>query len=149
VRVEHEQAYANSLRAQIAQRGLTSRVVITGYLTEEEIATTMAASEVVVVPHTFATGSYSVTIPLAYGKPIVASDLDCFAEIQARVPCLSLFPAGNAARYAQALNALLADPDAQQRLSLRAQEYARSHSWREIARRTVEIYRLVIQGHHA
>lgn len=149
VRVAHEEAYADSLRAQIAGRGLTDRVVITGYLSEEEVATAMAASEIVAVPHTFATGSYSVTIPLSYGKPIVASDLDCFAEIQARVPCLRLFPAGDAARCAEALNALLADPDAQRRLSERAREYARSHSWREIARRTVEIYELAIQGHRA
>jgi glycosyltransferase involved in cell wall biosynthesis len=144
VRVAHEESYADSLRARIAERGLTDRVVVTGFLSEEEVATAMAASEVVVVPHTFATGSYSVTIPLSYGKPIVASDLDCFTEIEARVSCLKLFTSGDAARYAEALKGLLADPSEQRRLSQGAKEYAARHSWREIARRTLDLYRQAI-----
>ena len=37
--------------------------------------------DMVLVPHTAANGSYSVMFGLAYGKPLLASDLPCFREI--------------------------------------------------------------------
>ena len=45
----------------------------------------MSASEIVIAPHTLATGSYSITAPLAYGRPVIASDLACFREIGERL----------------------------------------------------------------
>lgn len=143
-RTAEMEPYAQSLRQRIAASGMQDRVVITGYLSEEEVAGAMAASEVVVVPHTQATGSYSVTIPLAYGKPIVASDLDCFREIWQRVPCLRLFRSGDAGHFAACLKAVLNNPAGREEMSARARDYAAKYSWREAARRTVEIYRLAL-----
>lgn len=137
--------YAESLRARIEAAGLEDRVVITGYLNEEAVAEVMAASEVVVVPHTQATGSYSVMIPLSYGKAIVASDLDCFREIWERVPCLRLFRAGDAAHYAACLKAVLNNPVGRAEMEERARAYAAQHSWREVARRTVAVYERALQ----
>lgn len=132
--------YARSLEERIREMGLKDRVVITGYLSEEDVAETMAASEIVLAPHTQATGSYSVTLPLAHGRPIIASDQDCFREIHARVPCLRLFRSGDAAHFAACLKALLHNPIGLQEMSERARRYANLHSWREIARRTIAIY---------
>jgi len=139
-RTPEMEPYAERVRARIQAANLQDRVVITGYLSAEEVAEAMAVSEVVVAPHTQATGSYSVMIPLAYGKAIVASDLDCFREIWERVPCLRLFRVGDAAHYAACLKGVLNNPVGRAEMEERARKYAAQNSWREVARRTVAVY---------
>lgn len=141
------EAYAASVRAMVAARGLVERVVVTGYLTEPDVAEAMAASDIVIAPHTAATGSYSITIPLAHGRPVVASDLACFREIHeasAPSPCLALFRAGDSADFQRVLGDLLADDARRAELARRARDYAWAHSWAEAARRTVAVYREAI-----
>lgn len=139
-RLPADEPYARGLEKLIREMGLKDRVVITGYLSEEEVADIMTASEIVLAPHTYATGSYSVTIPLAHGRPVIASDQDCFSEIHESVSCLQLFRSGDAAHFAACLKSLLHDPIRRQEMSERARRYAEQHSWREIARRTIAIY---------
>jgi len=145
--------YGSALRRRIAESARPDRVVITGYLAEEEVAEAMAASDVVVAPHTIATGSYSIMVPLAYGRPVVASDLACFREIAEQTPALTLFPSGDAAAYAAALRSVLADPVRRGAMAQAARVYAQAHTWREVARRTVTVYEEALAdverlGHH-
>lgn len=141
--------YAAQVGAAIARHGLQSRVVRTGYLSETELAEALEASDVVVAPHLQATGSYSVTLPLAHGKPIVASDLDCFREIMARADCLELFRVGNAEDYRVTLLRVLGDPARQAVLAEGARNYARRFSWAQIAAQTRDIYRSTITLFHS
>lgn len=147
-------AYTAELSSQIRKAHLENRVVITNYLPEMEVAEAMAASEVVIAPHTYATGSYSIMIPLAYGKPVVASDMACFVEIKDQAPCLALFHAGDPQDFLTTLNSVLNGSTLQQQMSRMASEYAQSHSWREVARETVTVYQEAIAdvarlAHHA
>lgn len=146
--------YEQRIRALVQAHGLEERVRITGHLTEEEIADAMTASELVIAPHTQATGSYSIMVPLSYGKAIVASDLACFREIQEQVPCMELFRAGDSADFVRALSLVLEDDERLARMERQAADYARTHSWREVARKTVKVYREAIAdetrlAHHA
>jgi glycosyltransferase involved in cell wall biosynthesis len=144
--------YAEGLRAQIAASGLENRVVITGYLEETEVAEAMAASEIVLAPHTVATGSYSVTVPLTYGKPTLSSDLDCFQEIARRGDAVAMFRAGDTADYREKLLALLNSPEEQTHLATAAQRYADRFAWPKVAGLTRTIYKNAIdvysRGHH-
>ena len=144
--------YAARLRGAIEERGLKQRVFITGFLGDDDIAEVMAASDLLLVPHTQATGSYSVTFPLTHGKAILASDMDCFREIAARVDCLDLFKAGDAAAYLTKLQSLLDDPARRDRLSANACRYAQRFSWPRVAALTRQVYEQAIdvygRGHH-
>ncbi len=137
--------YAHALKERIARSGLAQRVVMTGFLSDAEVAEAMAASEIVLVPHTQATGSYSVTIPLTHGKPILASDLDCFREISERIDCLELFRAGDVADYRKKLLALLCDPGRREKLSQAARKYAQRFSWPRVAALTRDVYKSAIE----
>jgi glycosyltransferase involved in cell wall biosynthesis len=143
-RNQDQEGFVSSLKEQIATRGLQDRVVYTGYLADEHVAEAMAASELVLTPHTLATGSYSVMIPLTYGKPVVASDLAIFREIHDRGGGIVLFPNRDSVTFARTINDLLSDDARRAELSRKALAYSRAHSWSEIARRTVEVYRLAI-----
>ncbi len=135
------EAYAAKLQADVSDRGLGGRVVYTGFLNDEEVAEALAASDIVLTPHTQATGSYSVMIPLTYGKPLIASDLAIFREIRESGGCVELFPNRDSAALASMVNRLLADSAARDELRSKALEYAKSHSWSEIAKQTMEVYR--------
>ena len=145
--------YVASLKSTIATSGLEKRVVITGYLSDEQVADAMAASDLVLAPHTQATGSYSITLPLTHGRPILASDMDCFKEIRARVNCMEQFESGNLADFEQKLTALLEDKDRRDVLSANAIKYSNKYSWPKVAASTRSVYENAIkvysEGHHA
>ncbi len=137
--------YRAALEERIARSGLRERVVITGFLADNDVAEAMEASEIVLVPHTQATGSYSVTLPLTHGRPILASDLDCFREISLRMDCVALFRAGDAGDYSAQLSALLNDPERRDRLAANARRYAERFSWPRVAAMTRKVYATAIQ----
>ncbi len=140
-RVEGEKGYADELKGLIERKGLSKRVVITGFLKEEEIPEAMAATDLALVPHLWATGSYSVALPITHGKPILASDADCFREIQARTDCLELFPAGDANAYREKTLFLLANPERRVALAEGTKRYAQRYSWDRVAEMTLKVYR--------
>lgn len=144
VRSQGEEAYHAQLQEAIARSGQAHRIVVTGFLSETDVAEAMEASEIVLAPHTIATGSYSVTIPLTHGRPVLASDLDCFREIHARMDCLELFRAGDPADYRAKLTALLHNPQRQAQLSEAARRYAERFSWKRVAEMTRKIYQQAI-----
>jgi glycosyltransferase involved in cell wall biosynthesis len=139
-RLPDEELYVQALRHRVAEANLQGRVHITGYLSERQVAEAMRGSDLVLVPHTEATGSYSVTIPLSYGRPILASDLPCFSETASRLDCLELFEAGNEADYRRKLLRLLGDAARREELASGALKYASQFGWPWVAARTVEVY---------
>ncbi len=143
-RVEHEAGYLDQLREEIRKRGLTSRVAISGYLEEAEIAAAMALTDVVLVPHTAANGSYSVMIALAYGKPVLASDLDCFYELQQLHGCVELFGVEDETGLAEQAGYLLATASARRTLCENAAKFTASQSWDAVAARTKAVYEQVL-----
>jgi len=143
-RVEHEGAYMEQLREGIQGRGLERRVAITGYLEEREIATAMALTDLVLVPHTAANGSYSVRVALGYGKPVLASDLACFRELAEGGAGVELFDEGDERMLAERAGFLLASGPARERLAQAARAYARERSWASVAERTLAVYTAIL-----
>jgi glycosyltransferase involved in cell wall biosynthesis len=140
-RVEREAPYVDQLREDIRKRGLAGRVVITGYLEDPEVAVAMAASDLVLVPHLAANGSYSVMIALSYGKPVLASDLACFREISEQGGGVELFAPGDERSLADRMGFLLASAATRKDMALASQSLAATRTWGAVAERTASIYR--------
>lgn len=145
-RVEREEPYVEGLTAEIRRRGLGDRVAITGYLEEPDVAAAMAASDVVLVPHRAANGSYSVMVALAYGKPVLASDLPCFRDIAEADGGVELFDVGDETALAERLGFLLASQNRRRELAVAAESYAAGRSWSAVAERTLGLYRSAMGG---
>jgi len=139
-RVSGEEPYAAQVRERIESAGLNDRVVITGFLSDEDVAEAMEASDLVLAPHTWATGSYSVTLPLTHGRPVLASNLDCFQDIAGRMDCIELFANGDNEEYIRKLLGLLEDESKRAKLSENARAYAARFSWPKIAAMTRRVY---------
>lgn len=139
-RVETEAPYLERLRAEIERRGLASRVAMTGFLEEREIAAAMAVSDLVLAPHLAANGSYSVLIALSYGKAVIASDLACFHELKERHSCIELFAPEDETELAERIGFLLATASTRRTLIENARRFTAEQTWDAVAAQTVAVY---------
>jgi glycosyltransferase involved in cell wall biosynthesis len=136
--------YVPNLRAEIERRGLSGRVRITGYLPDEQIPSVMAATDAAIAPFAHSSGSGSLANLLAYARPVVASDIAPHQEINRETPaCLSLFRSGDADDLAAQVRAVLDNDDRRLPLEAAARAYAARHSYAQMARETLAVYRQV------
>ncbi len=152
-RTADDEAYIVSLKQQIDAMALQDRVVITGYLSDHEVSEVMAVSDIVVAPHLYATGSYSITVPVGYGKAIVASDMACFTEMRTQGANISIFHSNDAEAFAKSIRLLMDNPDLRTTMGANNLKFAHAHSWREAAKATMAVYAESILdverlGHH-
>ena len=148
-RLPPEQKYVDHLRRRIALLRGRNRVIVTGYLPDEGVADAMQATDIALVPHTQATNSYSVTLPLSHGRATLASDLACFREMAARGDCLELFRSGDKRDLRRKLVALLDDPPRREQLAANASRYSERFRWNHVAAATREVYRAALNGHRS
>lgn len=129
--------YVDRLRDQVRERGLESRVRITGFLTDAEQDSYMAATDVGLLPFRHVAASASLTTWLATGRPLVASDLPSLREYADQAPALiRLVPPGDPAALAEAVAATTPTPAAE----AQAAELADRFSPRRTAARLADVY---------
>lgn len=147
VQDQSNQAYLNTLNSLITQMGLQQRVIITGFLEKQKMFSLMQQSEIILFPRTHVNASLELSLAIAFQKPILASNLPYFVEVNSRVPCLEIFElqGDKIANFKKKLLRLLGDKLRQQELSEKCSEYAQKYSWEEIAKITIGIYSSVLQ----
>jgi D-inositol-3-phosphate glycosyltransferase len=127
------------LRALAERFGVAKRFRITGYLAPEQVPVIFAATDLMLAPFHEVSGSASLALGQAYGRPILASDLPPLRDSGA-----ALFPAGDASALSGAVARLLERPEERERLAAASRAVAAHRSYAALAERTVEIYRDVM-----
>ncbi len=93
------------------EHGLGDRFRITGYLSDEELETWIAATDLAILPFTDLSASGSLSSWISAGKPMLVTDLPGFREYARRVPgALNFFGPPQAGPLAAAINELMAKP---------------------------------------
>lgn len=133
--------YLTSLHDTIRSQNLMERTLITGYLNDADAGALMQTANLVLCSQEKGTGSYSVQFALGYGKPIVASDLPCFKDLELSYRCLTTCKTGSRASLLATIKPLLQDADAAGKLAKAASVYAANHTWQKIASMTENLYR--------
>lgn len=133
--------YQTSLYEEIRSRNLMEKVLITGYLSDEDAGAIMQTADIVLCSQEKGTGSYTVQFALGYGKPIIASDLPCFKDLELSYKCLTTYKNGSKASLASTIKPLLYDVGAAGKLAKSASIYAVNHTWRKIALLTKNVYK--------
>jgi glycosyltransferase involved in cell wall biosynthesis len=107
-------SYVHDLAVRTAaELRLGERFRITGYLSEEDLETWMAATHLAILPFTDLSASGSLSSWIAAGKPMLATDLPGFREYDERVPgSLRFFWPPEPGPLARAIAAALAEPPA-------------------------------------
>jgi glycosyltransferase involved in cell wall biosynthesis len=110
------------------------------FIGDDELAPYFRRADLVVLPYREIEQSGVLFTALAFGKPLLLSDVGGFGEIAARGAARAV-PPGDPIALRGALRELLDDPDALAALTLRAVELARGeYAWDQIARRTLALY---------
>ncbi len=128
------------LRRLITAGGVEQSVVLAGY--RSDVPDLMCAADVVVLPSR-AEGSPGVLLEaMALEAPTVASDIPSVRELSADGATAALCAVESADDMARAINGLLDDPGAVQRLAAAAQErFVACYTMSAIARETIMLYR--------
>jgi glycosyltransferase involved in cell wall biosynthesis len=128
------------LRERASRCRSTVRIV-PRFITDPEIPALFERADLLVLPYREADQSGVLYTALAFGKPIVATDVGGFGEVAAH-GALRLVPAGEPGPLAAAVRELLASPPERQRLAAAAREAAAGpYSWDRAAEATVALYR--------
>jgi glycosyltransferase involved in cell wall biosynthesis len=114
---------------------------VTRYVTDPEIPAFFRRADVVALPYRLIDQSGVLYIALAFGKPIVLSDVGGFREVAGEHGAAVLVPPGEPAPLADALRELLSEPERRAALGARAAAAAAgAYSWDEVGRRTLSLY---------
>jgi glycosyltransferase involved in cell wall biosynthesis len=129
------------LREAAARCGATVRFV-PRFVTDPEIPAFFRRADLVVLPYREIDQSGVLYTALAFGKPMVLSDVGGFSELAHDHGAAQLVPPGDPATLAAAINELLSNEAARTRLAEAARAAAAGpYSWDGIAERTMALYR--------
>ncbi len=110
------------------------------FIGERELPAYFRRADLLVLPYLEIDQSGVLFTALAFGKPLLLSDVGGFPEVAA-TGAARTFPAGDAPALHAALRELLADPVALTEMSERARAVATGqYSWDSIARATLALY---------
>jgi glycosyltransferase involved in cell wall biosynthesis len=110
------------------------------FIVDAELPAYFARADLVVLPYREIDQSGVLFAALAFGKPLLLSDVGGFPEIAA-TGAAEMVPPGDPAALASKLAALLADPTARARMAAAASSAAEGpYSWREVGRAHIDLY---------
>ena len=133
------------LRELAAQAGGRVRF-LTRFVEDAEIPAIFRRADLVVLPYLDAEHSGVLYTGLAFGKPMVLSAVGGFPEV-ADAGAARLVPPGDVPALAATLEELFSDEPARRDLAAAATRAAAGpFSWDEAARRTVGLYRELIEA---
>jgi glycosyltransferase involved in cell wall biosynthesis len=114
------------------------------FVSDAELAACFRRADLVVLPYRESEQSGVLATALAFGSPILASDVGGFGEVAA-AGAARLVPPGDAAALAAAISELLADQAQREWLSHAARALAGGPwSWAAVAERTRSLYRSLV-----
>jgi glycosyltransferase involved in cell wall biosynthesis len=116
------------------------------FIGDDELPAYFRRADLVVLPYREIDQSGVLFTALAFGKPLLLSDVGGFPEIAA-TGAARVFPAGEAAALHGALVELLGNEAARSEMAERARASAEGdYSWAAVARRTLALYEQLLAG---
>jgi glycosyltransferase involved in cell wall biosynthesis len=114
------------------------------FVADDDLPAYFERADLVVLPYLQADQSGVLFTALAFGKPLLLSDVGGFPEIAA-TGAARIVPAGNARALGHALRELLADEATLAEMCVRARAAAQGrYSWHAIAQAHIELYRALL-----
>lgn len=134
-----------ALRREAARLGISEAVEFLGQLTPRDLAVERERAEVAVVPSLYEPFGLVALEAMAWGVPLVASDVGGLREFTEGAALL--VPPGNAPALSDAISRVLTDAGLQRELSAAGRRRAGSYTWDACAERTARVYQMATSGH--
>lgn len=133
-----------ALIAEIEKRGLMERVRLLGYVPDEDLPALFSACAAFVFPSLYEGFGLPPLEAMACGAPVVAVDASAVPEVVGSAGIL--VPPGESGVMAQALEAVLTNPELAADLKEQGRRRAGLFSWSRAAAETLEVYREVARA---
>jgi len=127
----------------IAELGISDVVRISSGLTDADLASMFASSEIACIPSLYEGFSLPAVEAMSSGTPIVASRAGALPEVLGPAgECADLVNPGDVGELTAALGRLLASPERRHRLGAAGRRRALEvFSWESVAAQTARVYR--------
>ena len=127
----------------VRERGVGDVVAVDSrYIPNEEVRPLMELASFVVLPYTSATQSGVLHVAYACGRPVIATRVGGLPEVVEEGATGRIVPPAAPAELAEAIVAMLDDPEGTARMGGRARHLAETRfSWASVAREVLAIYR--------
>ena len=123
-------------------RGLGNRVILTGYITQEELITLCGGASLFIYPSLYEGFGIPLLEAMATGIPIVASKTSSIPEVVGDAAIF--FEPSSAEDLAAAISRMIGDSSLQASFRMKGKERARMFSWDRAARETLSCYQEVL-----
>lgn len=140
VAFESDRPYLERLEHTAARLGLSGRLKITGFVSEQDLPRVFAAADLVLLPTSQAYSSGSLHKAISFRRPILAAQTPTVSEITNFEQCVDTFPPGDSESLRSAALALLKDDSRRCELVGATERYAQRFSAESRVQRFVEIY---------
>jgi glycosyltransferase involved in cell wall biosynthesis len=134
------------LRISSLDESLRGRVRITGYQKPDVVDMYHTATDFCLAPYVDPriSGSAAITWALSSGKPVIASKLPTFVDINDTSDSMLLFTPGASHELAWQIQRLTANRDLVDYLIQNARNYVTQNSWPMVAEKTVDVYKKMV-----
>jgi len=132
----------STMKGIIAQRGMESRVRLTGYVADDLLVPYYRQAECFVLPSLFEPFGMTAQEAMACGTPVVASKLGGIRDVISSGENGLLADPSNAEEFAGAMSTLLLAPDLKASIGEQGRKtITEGYSWDAIAQRHLDFYR--------
>ncbi|HEV2914304.1 MAG TPA: glycosyltransferase family 1 protein [Pyrinomonadaceae bacterium] len=132
----------DELYALIKKADLSERLLLTGYVSDDELCALYSACRVCVYPSLYEGFGLPPLEAMACGAPVVTSNIDAIVETVGEAA--RLVPPTDVRMLADVIIELLEDEAERRRLSYAGLERAAAFKWEECARQTLLVYKQVV-----
>ena len=133
----------DELLQQIEKLSLTDKVILTGYVEQEDLPMVYNLCDLFVYPTLYEGFGLPALEAMACGIPVITTDVSSLPEIVGEAGLL--VPPDDVEALFQGINNVLNDEDLRLNMARRGTEQAAKFSWDRAARSTLEVYRQAIK----
>jgi len=144
---KYYEPYRKRIEDTIAERSLTDKIVMTGFVPEGDADALYRLSDFVVLPYTQVVGNASAcNLAMGYGKPIIASNLSPFPEEITHLQHGILCPPRDSVRLLEAMEKLSSDPGLYRYMCDNLIRLGKVREWKRVALEMQRVYVVALSG---
>jgi glycosyltransferase involved in cell wall biosynthesis len=123
---------------------LRARVELLGHVSHAKLDEVMNSADIVLAPYTpnGPAGSSAIGLALSFGRPIIASAVPVFLDVQQRANCLRLISPYARFELAEAVRQLIGDYPERARMAAAASEFARLNNFGALAQKMIAAHQI-------
>ena len=130
--------FYDRLSQNVKERGLENRVVLPGYVPDEDLAVLYASATLYVFPSLSEGFGIPALEAMASGLPVAAASASCLPEVLG--DAAAFFDPHDPKAFADTVNQLLSSEEQRAALRVKGVERLKRYSWRKMAEQTRSVY---------